>query len=283
LLVVFGVVIITALAASLVTTASAARTIAYPKPRVGISASASASSHVGDQINFQALVYAGRELTFQWDFGDGAVATGASTSHVYSDYQQGGYMVTLTATDPLHQQMSVQKSFTLLPPLPQATFTYSPDQYNPLNIYFDATNSTGVDLSFQWDFGDGNTSQDPQPENSYAQLGTYTVRLTVTDVAGQTSTTTQQVVVRVTPPTASFTSSQYSYDPYFTMACYTFDASASTGYNVTYNWDFGDGNTESDSYSQTSHCYYSSGSYTVTLTVTDAVGQSKSTSQNISF
>lgn len=282
LLVIITLAIIAALAGSLTATASAARALAYPKPAVSISDSASNSSHVGDSITFQAMPTAGRDLVYQWDFGDGATATGAEVSHTYNDYQQGGYSVSLEATDPLGQQASATKALALLPPTPVASFTYQIDPNNPLAVFFDASQSTGYNLTYQWDFGDNNTSQDPQPENDYSQLGTYTVRLTVTDAVGQTNSTTQTVTLQVTPPTASFTATQ-DYNDGFGDACYTFDASASTGFNLTYNWDFGDGNTDNNGSSQVSECYYSSGSYHVTLTVVDGVNQSAHTSQYISY
>ncbi len=39
--------------------------------------------------------------------------------------------------------------------------------------------STGSNLDYFWDFGDGNTSTDPYPEHEYAQDGTYLVCLTI--------------------------------------------------------------------------------------------------------
>src|SRR5439155_18539502 len=48
---------------------------------------------------------------------------------------------------------------------------------------------------------------------------------------------------------------------------------------VTYHWDFGDGNAANASVTTTSHVYESAGSYTVTLLITDDIGQTATKSQ----
>jgi len=55
--------------------------------------------------------------------------------------------------------------------------------------------STGILLSYNWDFDDGNTSVQENPSHTYVSNGTYTVSLTVTDTCGQTDTFTQTVTV----------------------------------------------------------------------------------------
>lgn len=45
----------------------------------------------------------------------------------------------------------------------------------------DTSESTTAVTSWHWDFGDGTQSSEQNPEHSYAQAGTYVVRLTVTD------------------------------------------------------------------------------------------------------
>ena len=74
------------------------------------------------------------------------------------------------------------------PELPIASFTYSPlgPQVND-TITFDSSgcsDSDGTIVSYSWDFGDGTTSTSHNPTHIYAQEGSYTVTLTITDNDG---------------------------------------------------------------------------------------------------
>ena len=129
----------------------------------------------------------------------------------------------------------------------------------------------GTIASYAWDFGDGATATGVTATHAYAVEGPYTVRLTVTDGAGATATTTRDVTV-VRPanqlPTAAFGSTGSFLDV-------DLDASASAdpdGTITSYAWDFGDGMTGTGS--TTSHHYAATGGYDVSLTVTDDRGGS---------
>ncbi len=64
-------------------------------------------------------------------------------------------------------------------------------------------NSTGDYTSLLWDFGDGATSTDENPDHTYAEAGTYTVTLTLTTSQGTSAMTSQVLVAGA--PTAGFT------------------------------------------------------------------------------
>jgi len=51
-------------------------------------------------------------------------------------------------------------------------------------VYFDASASTGNILTYEWNFGDETTGTGVTPSHTYHKTGTYTVTLTVKDVAG---------------------------------------------------------------------------------------------------
>ncbi|MHA4817284.1 ThuA domain-containing protein [Streptomyces aculeolatus] len=74
----------------------------------------------------------------------------------------------------------------------------------PLEVKFSSEGTTdpdSTDLTYAWDFGDGATSDQPDPAHTYAENGTYDATLTVTDPEGRDGTANVQVVVGNTAPT----------------------------------------------------------------------------------
>src|SRR5213594_271572 len=80
-----------------------------------------------------------------------------------------------------------------------ASFTYSPSNPAPvLAVTFTASAAGGTQpYSYNWDFGDGFTSNGQSVSHSYLLPGTYTVTLTVNDVNGATVSTSQTVTVSI--------------------------------------------------------------------------------------
>jgi gliding motility-associated-like protein len=85
--------------------------------------------------------------------------------------------------------------FTTVPALPSTRVTIN----QPISF----TNATQVlqgagPATYTWDFGDNNTSTNPDPTHTYLQPGTYTITLTVTDNLGCTSTRILANVIVIT-------------------------------------------------------------------------------------
>lgn len=84
---------------------------------------------------------------------------------------------------------------------PTASFTANPTSgAPPLPVTFTDT-STGGPTSWSWNFGDKGTSALRNPTHTYTKIGVYTVTLTVSNSAGQNSTS-QTINVAATPPGA---------------------------------------------------------------------------------
>jgi PKD repeat protein len=241
-------------------------------------------------VQFSAAQSSGNDLTYNWDFGDNSNATGQVVTHTFTQSSQND-TVTLSISDPLgdSNQTGHQDSATLTlrvyPAAPTASFTPSPGQFDGTGIpySFDASASTGENITqYEWNFGDNSPAYDsygPTTTHEYTSLGTFTVTLTVTDDVGQTGTSQQTIQVTAPAPQASFTASAVDSFGYVSV-----DASGSTGYITDYSWKWGDGlNDDSGSNSGDSHYYSNIGTYTITLTVTDAFGRTSSTSHTVDY
>ncbi|MFK4085067.1 S8 family serine peptidase [Kribbella sp. NPDC020789] len=161
---------------------------------------------------------------------------------------------------------------------PTASFTAN--CAGSLTCTFDASASTGTIASYAWDFGDGQTGTGAKPSHTYGKAGTYTVKLTVTDDAGKTGSTTKQVQAGAPPagqpPKASFTVQCQ-------WAVCSFNASGSTDPDndiASYAWNFGDGKTGTGVTASNTYPNAQK-TYTAELKVTDRAGLSNTTTKQI--
>ncbi len=262
----------------------------------------------------------GSIVSYAWNFGDDATATGKTTTHTFTVTATQTFTVTLTITDDDGASATASQSIEVLASggaatpgntPPTARFTASPTYGNsPLTVQFDASSSTDADGTislYSWDFGNGSTGSGMVLTHTFTAAATanITVTLTVTDDDGATATTTVVITVMVPEvvatdgPTASFTIS----DPVLIYDSPTpssipslfeveFDPSASTAaagghYIEFYLWNFGDGETLSKTTdAKVKHTYElraQAHTFVVTLTVIDEQGLQDSAVGNVTL
>jgi len=155
----------------------------------------------GEQIQFDAsssFDSDGSIVAWQWDFGDGNVASGEVVQHAYS--VAGTYKVTLTVTDNDGASRSVYKYITVnspgtnIPPVAKFEVSKTIVVVNE-EVSFDASSSYDSDGSivfYRWDWnGDGtydNEYTQPYATHTFNEAGEYTVTLQVEDNNGSTNT-----------------------------------------------------------------------------------------------
>ena len=181
-----------------------------------------------------------------------------------------------------HKNLYVVKS-TVSPPAPNippmAKFSYSPSEPNVGNeITFDASDSHDPDgfiVSYEWDFGDGNSANGELAAHSYLSAGDYTASLTVTDDKQAVTTTTKIILVATVLPNQSphafFTVTPGNPKQGEETKLDASQSSDSDGAIKYYEWDL-DGDGTYDGFTTSSRIYFfweESGTYNVRLRVTD--------------
>lgn len=147
----------------------------------------------------------------------------------------------------------------------------------PLLVQFTDTSTTSdatIDL-WDWDFGDGDTSTDQNPDHTYVSAGTYVVNLTITNISHSLiSTKLMDITVNSSEVVANFSANATTGYPndYFQFSDLT------SGTPLTWAWDFGDGNTSTDQ--NPVHQYTAVGLYDIALNVTNSTSFNSMTKLN---
>lgn len=219
----------------------------------------------GVTISFTNTSTAPPGTTYLWDFGDGGIDSTINVSYAYSN--EGVYVVSLTAT---YQGCSAVYYYSITITPPKANFILSPGLCaNKKNLT--TTNLSTAGCTYLWDFGDGTTSTLFSPTHTYANYGTYSVVLYVTNPATGCVAHVHQDL-HLYDLTGNFIASDTS------MCINKVDTFAALinggilGAIQSYTWYFGDGSSVTEYDSITTHLYTNNGTFTVKLVLTDTLG-----------
>ena len=215
--------------------------------------------------------------SWYWDFGDGTDTTiyFPDDPDIYHTYAfVGTYAVSLSATgadscfDQLTQLISVTGS-------PEALFEFENSCFGESVYFFDQSipQQGGDIVEWSWNFDDPNSgilnySNLQNPQHTFTAIGIYDVRLIVTNAGECSDTIILQVDVTAEPP-VDFTYEENCLSQatlFFTDTTVTNIASV-----ILYDWNFGDGSPGSNLMNP-EHTYSATGSYQVSLTITESSG-----------
>ncbi len=198
---------------------------------------------------------------FLWAFPGGVPASSTEENPVVVYDQPGTYDVTLTAYNSSGEQTVSEAGHVVVLGLPVPSFTGAADGL-VLSLQAGGTNAT----EYQWDFGDGQTGDGPNPVHTYASDGTYLVTLTAVNECGPASTS--QSFTLVTPPTAGFTAGVSAGCTPLTVAF----QNNSTANATTFQWSFPGGTPATSTEAAPTVTYTQAGTFAVTLVAGNAAG-----------
>lgn len=231
----------------------------------------------GDPVEFAENSVAPEDQTitsWSWDFGDESISNTRNPSHTYT--QEGDYVVMLEVeTD--NDSASFERRVSVSGNPPNVWFSWSPeepDTGDEIQFTDESTQSDGSIVSWQWDFGDGSSSEEQNPTQVYSQEGEYAVKLTVTNSNGESASLQNYVMVSGNPPNVWFSWSPEQPETGQEVT-FTDESTQSGGYSiVSWHWDFGDGSTSAEQ--NPPHTFWEAGEHTAKLTVTNDNDESSS-------
>ncbi|HVY75398.1 MAG TPA: PKD domain-containing protein [Puia sp.] len=204
-------------------------------------------------------------IAWHWNFTGNPADTSDLQNPSFTYATNGLYTPTLTVTNTAGCSTTISEPLNSAGPVAtiamDTTLTASTTICAIVNAQFKAI-STDTLVVFNWDFGDGTTSSDPNPTHSYTVPGTYIVNLSFTTNHGCTGTAFPPDTVRVYPiPHALFNAMD-------SLPCTNNQAEIFTNLwdsAYQFRWLYGDGSSDINNDIYHLHYYNQEGNYLMTL------------------
>jgi PKD repeat protein len=233
-----------------------------------------------NEVQFTSLAQgngAGEVSHFLWNFGDELSGIDNTSDlenpiHIYEN--PGIYDISLTVTSVNGCSDTRDTSIMINETLDIDFSYYSSCISTPVMFNSSAHINENSVTEYLWNFGDGFTSTEKDPEHIYENAGEHNVSLTITNLEGCISSISKTVHV-LNDPSAAFSFEGENCEGSLIQFE---DESTADNLISLWTWDFGDGTVVSVDYPSNpniSHVYQEDGTYTVTLTIiTESVCQS---------
>lgn len=226
---------------------------------------------IGEPLNFYCYSRDGEVNSAEWFFGDGNSAVGQEANHSYAT--AGEFPVTLYVTSSDCGLDTIVNYVTVTDNNPFNDFIriFGSDEACPnTTVRFDAYFDQELE-ELTWDFGDGSAkvSGEENVTHIFTKEGDFTVTAYGKNYCGNDTTLEYEISIN------NDTKIDFIYLYHEEIACPNSEVNFQVSLdgpedNYTYSWDFGNGKTSAESYPNTT--YETVGSYTISLTATNACG-----------
>jgi gliding motility-associated-like protein len=213
----------------------------------------------------------GNPTSYFWDLGNGTTVTSKNAGTIY--FNPGTYTVKQVVRNALGADSVTKTGYIVVNAIPGVQFTASSTNgCLPFTGKFSdqSTAGTGNITKWEWNFGDGTTSNEQAPTHVYTTQGTFNVSLRTTNSAGCAAVLIKESYIKTNGTLkANFTTNSVTNCSPPVTINYT-NTSVGSGI-VSTRWSFGD-NSAGSTAANPSHVFNSPGTYNVKLVVTNQTG-----------
>ena len=226
----------------------------------------------------KSLLVNSQPNSWHWDFDDGTTSNDQNPAHTFPGNGTYNVCLTVVTTDPTTGELCEEtycQTIELLGndcPGIMVDFEWEFGANNPYKVFFEnlTTQVNNLPVSYHWDFGDGTSSSEKNPDHLYPGDGMYTVCLTVTSVSPDGVSCSETICKTIVLVGDDCPGVDVKFDFDYTgsslLTVQFIDESVfSNNQPVEYLWEFGDGNTSTEM--NPVHTYSNPGTYEVCLTI----------------
>ncbi len=209
-----------------------------------------------------------KALSYFWDLGDGRKLTGPYVDFIYKN--AGSYKLNLKIIDK-NGCVSERDTF-IVNTFKSISANLVADKLDancpPLRVNFVSKSDAkfGKIIKYEWDFGDGSTSQLMNPSHVYLKAGKFSITLKVTDDLGCTDEVKYKDLILINGPVGT-----YFFDKKQGCTPLTVNFLSTVANTKKLEWDMGDGVVLEDSI-KCAYLYTRVGKYIPLLILTDSFG-----------
>lgn len=202
--------------------------------------------------------------SYFWLFLGGTPSNSTEENPVVTYQTPGYHAVSLQVANAAGSLAIFKDSFILVEEAPVADFDLSQNQAT-----VDLINQSNGASSYLWDFGDGTTTNTPDPSHTYTQGGIFDIELKAINFC-DTSSSIQQVMIEAIPKAGFSADTQQGCIP--TTIQFT---DTSTGNVANRLWEFPGGDPATSTLANPTVNYSTAGQWPVKLTVSNATGSNQ--------
>ena len=252
-------------------------------------------------INTNVSFYAYPEVysSYSWNFGNGDTSSSRTPERMFNT--TGNYPVTLTVTNGCGYSASVVDTVHIVNNIPVSGFTMQVLNdsicVGDAAAFFVNGNNNNQDVTYGWNFGDGNAGYGKNVSHVYTAPGTYTVYVDIVNNCGnyQLIYGTVYVGPGVQPRPSEYVFGPVPFQSQVVTQCMgdsVLFVFAPAGGGGTVSWDFGDASSgvaqkelfvDGMTYRYIKHAYQSTGTFTATCFFTNSCGNSFSSTKQVAI